>query len=185
MPWGHLAVGYLCYVGYAVGRDECDVHGPPLAALAFRTQFPDLVDKPLAWTFGVLPSGRSLAHSLITLTLVMAVVLLVAKRYDRWYVGSAFGIGYFSHLVGDSVHPAVEGRWRLLTNLGWPLLPPPAFGEERGIAAHLSAVLLDVLHGTLGWLFWLQIGLGVAVLVVAGYIELAKRRSGSPAKTAG
>jgi hypothetical protein len=59
-PWEHLAVGYLLYSVSCVlwGRYPTRIG---VAALAFGTQFPDLVDKPLGWWLGVLPSGQSFA----------------------------------------------------------------------------------------------------------------------------
>jgi hypothetical protein len=64
-PWEHVVVGYLAYsaVSHAVaGRAPS---GRAAIAVAFAALLPDLVDKPLAWGLGVLPSGRSFAHSLV------------------------------------------------------------------------------------------------------------------------
>lgn len=179
MPWGHLGAGYLLYVWYSIYRPRLDPHGSAVIALIVGTQFPDLVDKPLAWTFSVLPSGRSLAHSLLTAALVIAVVLYVTNRIGRWYWGTAFSIGYLAHLVTDSLQPALAGQTALLTYLGWPILRPPAYGEESGVMAHFKSVGKDVSQGQLDFFFWSQIGLLLSAFAVAAYIEWNKRHDPS------
>jgi len=64
-PWGHLAVGYVAFsvfVRFRLGRQPS---GHAALALAVATQLPDLIDKPLAWQFGLLSSGISVAHSIL------------------------------------------------------------------------------------------------------------------------
>lgn len=131
-PWGHLAFGY---VGYLLVRPHAIRHGDRLAVLAalFGSQFPDMVDKPLAWGFAVLPSGRSLAHSVFALVVVSAVVWAVAVEYDRREVAVAFPVGYVTHLLGDAVVPVYEGSYGELNYLLWPLLPAPEYDEPTGL----------------------------------------------------
>src|SRR6056297_3615611 len=96
-PWGHAVVGYLAYSGTThVGWKRPPSHAATVALL-FGTQFPDLVDKPLAWSLGVLPSGRSLAHSTLTAVLLVCVLYVVFAR--RRAVVGAFALGYASHLL--------------------------------------------------------------------------------------
>lgn len=148
-PWGHLAVGYLCYVAWARHRR---VPQQPLAvvAVAVGSQFPDLVDKPLAWTVAVLPSGRSLAHSLFTAAIVLALVARLGRRYGRRAVSTAFAIGYLTHTLGDLgprviggllVADATQLRWT--TYLVWPLLPAPPYPNDSSLVEHLLAFSLD------------------------------------------
>lgn len=123
LPWGHAAVGYLLYslaLGYG---DRQPPDGWAVLALGFGTQFPDLVDKPLAWTFAVLPAGRSLAHSTLTLGVVGLVVLSVAHRRGAVVPAVAFLTGYASHLVTDAVAPVVYGDLGALNFLLYPLVP--------------------------------------------------------------
>jgi hypothetical protein len=129
-PWEHLAFGYVLYAIYIRLRGLLapgDSYVPPsdrvAVGLAVGTQFPDLVDKPLAWVFGLLPSGVSLAHSVFV---ALPVVILLTVS-DRWWgldgVGIAFGMGYLSHLAGDLLYPlAVEGGISI-TYLMWPVVP--------------------------------------------------------------
>jgi hypothetical protein len=136
-PWGHLAFGY---VGYLLVRPWAIRRADRVAVLAalFGSLFPDLVDKPLAWGLAVLPSGRSLAHSVFALIIVSAVVWVVAVEYDRREAGIAFPIGYVTHLVGDGLVPIYEGSYGELSYLLWPLLPAPAYDEPTGILDALA-----------------------------------------------
>lgn len=149
-PWGHVAVGYLLWSASVRGVDGRRPTGAEVAALAVGTQFPDLVDKPGAWVFGVLPSGRSLAHSLITATVVIAVVYVLARRRRREWLAAAFGVGYVSHSLADTVSSLLSGEFDKLTYLLWPVTPVPVYGPESGDSS-----------ATLG-LFLLQLALTVA-----------------------
>ncbi|SEP30313.1 LexA-binding, inner membrane-associated putative hydrolase [Halogranum amylolyticum] len=103
------------------------------------TQFPDLIDKPLAWSVAVLPTGRSLAHSLITASLVITLARTVSRRYNRSGYAVAFGIGYLSHLAADGLHPVIKGDFASLTYLTWPLLPLPVSDTDKSFLAHFLA----------------------------------------------
>jgi len=145
-PWGHLAAGYLVYsvvvhLGY---RRRPDSRGT--VALAFGTQFPDLVDKPLAWSFGLIPNGRSLAHSLLTGVLVVVLDLLF-RRYDARSLAPAFGIGYLVHLFTDAIYPLMAGEYDRLGFLAWPLVPPVEYTTEPSFSAHLQGLSLTSFLG--------------------------------------
>ncbi|MFC6954600.1 metal-dependent hydrolase [Halorubellus litoreus] len=132
-PWGHLGLGYLL-ARASVPTDQ--VRGAHLLAVALGTQFPDLVDKPLAWTFTILPSGRSLAHSVFALVVVVGFAWVVCRRYDRPTLAVVFGIGYASHLLGDSLHALVGLEWEFLTFLVWPLLELPPYENDSSFVSH-------------------------------------------------
>lgn len=139
-PWAHLAVGYLVYTASTHARRGRSPTGLATLAVAGGTQLPDAIDKPLAWTVGVLPSGRSLAHSLLVASLVVAVAFAVARRYDRQSLATAFGAGYLSHLAADGLQSLVAGEYVYLSYLGWPVLPPPPYGVEQGFVGHVTSV---------------------------------------------
>lgn len=142
-PWEHLAVGYLCYsLLLHLGFGRSPRNGPTIA-LVVGTQFPDLVDKPLAWTFGILPNGRSLAHSLLTALVLLALVRFVFYRYRRPWLANAFGIGYLTHLAGDALYPLLAGDLYYLSFLAWPLAPAIEYGE-KSFAAHLPSFELSM-----------------------------------------
>lgn len=172
-PWGHLAVGYLAYslVSHLFARRRPD--GPAAIAVAFGTQFPDLVDKPLAWSFGVIPNGRSLTHSLISAVLIVVVVELLLRRWGYGRVATAFAVGYLSHLFGDALYPALEGDFYALGFLAWPVVPPIEYATEQSFLAHFRQLSLDSFVafefalGGLVFLLWLLDGAPGLGLVAA------------------
>ncbi|WP_265110662.1 metal-dependent hydrolase [Halosolutus halophilus] len=137
-PLGHLAFAYLWYVAYAVlARRPLPVRWA-LVPLAIGSQLPDLLDKPLAYG-GVLASGRSVGHSLLITALLVGFVSGGAHALRRRtpahsrthqlgaVAPAAFGVGYLSHLVGDSLGPLLAGIHADLTFLLWPVLPAPRY----------------------------------------------------------
>lgn len=137
-PWGHLAVGYLVYRGW---RGEAHLGVAPLFALAVGTQFPDLVDKPLAWGLGVLPAGRTLAHSLLFVVPLVVCCLAVSRYFGRTEVGLAFGVGIGTHILAD-VLPALWDPGTPPQMLLWPILALPE--SEHGVPG-ITALFLDAL----------------------------------------
>jgi len=157
-PWGHLAVGYLCYVGWRRHTESSTTGFAPalatLVLLAIGTQFPDLIDKPLAWTVHVLPAGRTLAHS----ALVAVPIALGGIRVLDPESGAAFAIGYWSHLVADSVWPLFEGQVGSLAFLLWPVLPLPTYEIAPSFGAHFAAFTVTPQVATEFALFGLAVG---------------------------
>jgi hypothetical protein len=163
-PWGHWGLGYLCYVGLSRARGDGAPTEAAALAVTFGTVAPDLVDKPLAWSLGVLPNGRSLAHSLVLAGAVLVVLWVAARRIDRAEPVVALAVGYLSHLAGDALYPALAGDWGALAFLGWPLLPPVGYASEGGFLANLLA--LDL--GPTAWAELALFGLGLAVWIGQG-----------------
>ncbi|WP_318568769.1 metal-dependent hydrolase [Salinigranum marinum] len=150
LPWAHAAFGYLLFTGKSGVRPA----GVPVLALAFGTQFPDLVDKPLAWTFGVLPSGRSLGHSVFALVVICGLLYVVVSESRRREL-LAFAIGYASHLLGDGIAPAAEGEFAQFGFLFWPLTSAPL--SDEGMA------FIDFFT-TLEFSGWFVFGVGLTLL---------------------
>lgn len=141
-PIGHLAVGYLSYV-ITVARTR---RAPPidwrvLVVIAVGTQLPDLVDKPLSY-WGLLSSGRSVAHSLVVFgTVAAGLRLLVAFVRDRrsdstvWHAFSRYrlplAVGYLSHLAADSYGSVLAGELWSVRYLAWPVLPAPLYSGDE------------------------------------------------------
>lgn len=162
-PWEHLAVGYLCYslLVHLRGRTP---DGRAVLALAFGTQFPDLVDKPLSWALDVLPAGV-LTHSLFVALPLSVLVLMVARRRSRTELGLAFVVGYLSHLPGDVFPSLVFGDRLRAWFLFWPAVPRPGVdvsdpivgpGAGSGLltnAAYYFGEYVDVLLGPRGMLY--------------------------------
>ncbi|UPV98937.1 metal-dependent hydrolase [Halorussus gelatinilyticus] len=170
-PWGHLGVGYLCYVFWVHGSDSREQTFLTLLAMGFGTQFPDIIDKPLAWSFELLPSGRSLAHSLLTASLILAVVYWIGHRRHRTDLVTAFGIGYLSHSFADLGPTVVFGllygdmsqvQWT--TYLLWPVLPSPPYPSDSAFMDHLMAfrfepyVIVQFLIFGVGIFVWIATG---------------------------
>ncbi|SFG72478.1 LexA-binding, inner membrane-associated putative hydrolase [Halopelagius inordinatus] len=167
-PWGHLAVGYLCYTALVRLRGEGRQTSLALLAVGLGSQFPDLVDKPLAWSFAVLPSGRSLAHSLITASVIIGVAYWVGRRRGREEAAVAFGVGYVSHCLADLGPNVIFGllrgdveQLRWTTYLVWPLLPSPPYPNDSSFIEHLAAfefssyILVQFAFVGVAFLVWL------------------------------
>lgn len=156
-PTDHVLVAILPIAAYCLLRHRrLPTSGVILVAL-FAGVFPDLVDKPLAWTFGVVPSGRMVAHSLVFAVPVIAGVVFVSYRRDRLAHGLAFGWGYVSHIVGDFFRVITEGAsYYYYPNLFWPLMAAnpdrnPGFGNEIFVVDLELFVELAVIAFFLGY----------------------------------
>lgn len=143
LPWGHVAIGYLCYSLAIRFREKHPPQGIAVLTLAIGTQFPDLIDKPLGTGLDVLPSGRSLAHSLLFAFVLGIIVWTLANQYDRQLEGTAFVAGHSLHLVGDTIPVAIAGRWEQGGFLLWPLVPASQYSivEDQPFLEYLAVHL--------------------------------------------
>lgn len=164
LPWGHAAVGYLCMSLAVRYRYRVPPHGPAAIAVAIGTQLPDLIDKPLAWTFGPIPSGRSLAHSLVFLAGLSAIVWVLTTRYDRRLEGSAFIGSYLSHLLADMLPAALAGEWAKLGAVLWPITPVYRYTDE--LDRSIIRFFLDLVPAAL-----VSLELGITVVALALWIS--------------
>ncbi|MDS0280774.1 metal-dependent hydrolase [Haloarcula onubensis] len=134
--------------------------GHTLLLVLVATQLPDLVDKPLAWTFGVLPSGRMFAHSLVISVPVLSVGCVLAVRRGWGRPAVVFTLAYLSHIAGDFYPMLWLGtEYYFFPNLFWPLLPAnpdlrPSFSAH--FSGDFSSLLLPF----------------SVFLVIVGYIAL-------------
>jgi membrane-bound metal-dependent hydrolase YbcI (DUF457 family) len=122
-PWEHLAFGYLLVSAYHRLAIERRPGFGVLLAVVLGTQLPDLIDKPLAWSFGVLPSGLSLGHSLFFAIPVSLLAVIVSRARGRSTLGTTFAIAYGSHLLGDATYPLLTGGSFSPQFMLWPLVP--------------------------------------------------------------
>ncbi|WP_135807133.1 metal-dependent hydrolase [Halorussus marinus] len=134
-PWEHLAVGYLAYSLSCHLRGDGAPGGWPAVALAVGTQFPDLLDKPLSWSLGVVASGQSVAHSVLLAVPVSALAIGAATGVGRRRVGEGFAVGYLSHLPSDVFYPLVRGARPNVDAVLWPLASAPAGEANAGLLA--------------------------------------------------
>lgn len=178
-PMGHLAVGYLLLAAERHRRVGATPGHAATLVVAAGTQLPDVVDKPLAWTVPLLPSGRSLAHSLLVAALVTALVWRYAARRGRPDLGAAFGVGYLSHLAADALGSVLAGEPGDLVFLGWPLLPPLTDEGPRSIVTRFADLAATLAAGIVPPLLVLEAALVVAAVWLwarQGYPGLARPR---------
>lgn len=160
-PWGHLALGYLALSGLRrVQRRR--IGGREVLWLALGTQLPDLVDKPLSWYVGGLP-GRGLGHSALTAILLTLIVASVVGNPDGRDDGVAFLVGLWTHLLGDSVRPALADRYADLSFLLWPILPAPEYDAPTSVLGQLRRLTAMDLVAT---------GVAVEVVLFVGVVSL-------------
>ena len=100
---GHIAGAYFIYVGYERLRGTNRIDGWFIPVLVVASLVPDLIDKPLAWYFGVLPTGRSLGHSLLFLVPLVIVSVAYFRSRDRPELGVAVAVGCLSHIALDAL----------------------------------------------------------------------------------
>lgn len=141
LPWGHASVGYLCYTLYTRLRYRRAPLGPAVVALAVGTQFPDLIDKPMAWTYSILPSGRSFTHSVLTVAVVAGLLYWTYRNRTELATAGAFVVGWASHLFADS-YSVLFGEPTCVDYLLWPLAICPYEEGSRSIIEFLLAVEL-------------------------------------------
>lgn len=147
-PIGHASVAYLLYALSTRSRfDGSPSHGAAVI-VAFASQVPDLIDKPLAWYLGVLPGGRTLAHSLFVLVPLSFVVYGFARRRGVGEYGVAFAVGALAHTLLDAL-PILWDSTTPWEALFWPLLSP-GFSEEG------APTILGLLRDSLGQPYFLS-----------------------------
>lgn len=124
MVWGlskHLAFGYLLYslAQHVRGRSPT---GMTTGVLALGIVFPDLIDKPLTF-LGILEYGRGPAHSLLIAGPIIVIVHLFSNRWNHPEFGTAFAVGYISHIPVDMYGPLLTGHHSIDTAfLFWPVV---------------------------------------------------------------
>lgn len=162
-PWGHLAFAYLLHSAFVHLWYRRRPAWPGVALAAIGSQVPDLIDKPLAWTLNVLPSGRSLGHSVLVGTVIVVVAVALCRRYGLR--GWPFALGYYSHLLGDSIRPLLDGRFHDLAFLLWPFFElAPGSGPSVGIVQYLlnaqleGSVLVELGLASVVFVWWLLDG---------------------------
>lgn len=171
-PWEHLAVAYVLYslLSNVFIRESPSTR--ETIAVVVGSQLPDLVDKPLAWTFGITEAGYSVGHSMFVAPLVcLSVYVLAARNGDRHLAG-AFSLAYVSHLVTDVLNPMRSGRRPEPDVVLWPISSPPAT-DHGGFVDHFGVYFLrhvdTILAGGSSAEIILQFGLGGLVLVLWVY----------------
>ncbi len=120
-PWEHAVIGYLAFsVGVHLLARRSPT-GPEAIVVVFASVLPDLIDKPLAWEFGVFASGYGIAHSVFFAVPLAALAVAIGTARERFGEGAAFAVGYLFHLPAD-LAPAYVSRGHVpFERVLWPL----------------------------------------------------------------
>ncbi|SDR30536.1 metal-dependent hydrolase [Natronobacterium texcoconense] len=174
-PWEHAIVGYLAYSLFCHAYYRESPGGLEAFAVVFASVLPDIIDKPLAWEYGVFETGYALGHSIFFAIPLAIVVGFLARSWGRTRTGVAFGLGYLLHLPADVVDGYVRGgelEWGIVL---WPVAPvetPPTHTHEGFLAefTRLFAGYFDqLLAGDLSTYLWLQVGIAVLTALLWVY----------------
>ncbi|WP_226041653.1 metal-dependent hydrolase [Natrinema sp. DC36] len=169
-PWEHAIVGYLAYslCCHAVFRESPT--GLEAFTVVFASVLPDLIDKPLAWEYGVFENGYAIGHSLFFAVPLAIFVGMIAHAATRSRAGLAFGLGYLLHPFGDVVDSVFRQGVLQFELMLWPIAsveghsPGPSFLEAFfDLFGRYSS---DMLAGDISTYLWAQLGLAGAALVV-------------------
>lgn len=193
MPWEHAIIGYVAYSLFVHAVYQDSPTGSETIVVVFASLLPDLIDKPLAWQFGVFEGGYALGHSIFfAVPLSIAVAILAYNRRQARF-GWAFGIGYLIHLPFDILPTYIGSGDLLLERVLWPIggsgtqqdsvfegatinfVPYVRSIGGQLLAGEPSRYLLFVLGlGSFAFLLWLYDGMPV---VREGYHSVRERIS--------
>lgn len=146
LPPEHFLVAFIPLLVYVLVRDKQLPSLRFVAVVFLGTQFPDLIDKPLAHQFGVLPSGRVFMHSLPTAIPVLLIIGLYGWKTNRLRLSSAFIFSHLSHLLADNYRLLIQSKPQIPADLLWPLTQPiarpvaPYWAGARGINVRLWTI---------------------------------------------
>ena len=169
-PWEHAIVAYLAYslCCHVIFRDS--PAGLEAFAVVFASTLPDLIDKPLAWEFGVFDSGYAVGHSIFFAVPLAIFVGTIAHAATRPRAGLAFGLGYLSHPLADVVDSVFRQGLLQVDLMLWPIVSvdgqPPGPGVLEVFVHYFGRYWSAVLAGDLSTYLVLQFGLAGVVLVV-------------------
>ncbi|SDC62486.1 metal-dependent hydrolase [Natrinema hispanicum] len=169
-PWEHAIVAYLAYSLCCHIAFRKSPTGLEAFAVVFASVLPDLIDKPLAWEFGVFDSGYAIGHSIFFAVPLAILIGTIAHAATRPGVGLAFGLGYLSHPPADIIDSVFRQGALQVELMLWPITPvegrPPGPGLLEGFFYFFDRYWSAVLTGDLSTYLLFQFGLAGVVLVV-------------------
>jgi hypothetical protein len=127
-PWEHLAFGYVLYSAFARLVWDRPMGDAEALVVVVATQVPDLVDKTLSWTFGVVATGYGPAHSVLVAGPTVLLVGGVLRGRGRGPLAAALAVAYGSHLIGDFL--ALRANGPNPSRLLWPVAPRTPYGRD-------------------------------------------------------
>lgn len=164
-PIGHAAGAYILYNLYSRARGTSPPGEIAVWILLFGSLIPDIIDKPLAWYVGVLPTGRSLGHSLLFIVPLCIALGVIAYRYGRLEWAIAFTIGALSHLLLD----ALPALWRDDTSASFLLYPLVSVGTYDNGAPTILGLLRSSLNDPYFHLEFVFLFVALVMWVYDGY----------------
>lgn len=165
LPSEHFIVAFVPVLVYVGVRDR-EFPSPRLIGIVFvGSQFPDLIDKPLAHEVALLPSGRVFMHSLPFAIPIIVLVSLYGWRTRRLRASSIFGFSYLTHLLADNYRAFIRPNPQIPPDLLWPFRPP----KPRPLVPHWAGDNLINIH--------LWTGFSVIVLSSLAYFLILDLRT--------
>lgn len=131
-PWEHLVLGYVLFSLYTHVRFRESPTGVESVGVLIGSQLPDLIDKPLAWTFGLVETGYAIGHSILFAPGFCGLAIAISVRVGRLRTGIAFVIAFLSHLASDIVYPIAWGRPADPRVVLWPIAHAPGSARDGG-----------------------------------------------------
>ncbi len=124
LPHEHFLVAFLPVCAYVLMRDRRLPSRWLVFVVFVGSQFPDLIDKPLAHQLGLIPSGRVFMHSLPFAIPIVALAVVYGWYTDRVRGGAVFAFAYLSHIVADNYRELFDPSTPIPPDLLWPFRPP-------------------------------------------------------------
>ena len=169
-PWEHVLVGYVVFSLFRHATTREPPTEREALLVAFGALLPDLVDKPLAWEFGVFESGYALAHSVLFAVPVALAAVLLSRVLGTGRSGLAFAVGYLLHLVGDVVPVYARTGEVFVDHLLWPVVVVrnvgQPFGLFEGVRRNLTPYVESVLAADPSTYFLLKLLVGGTALAL-------------------
>lgn len=106
LPPTHIAFTYVA----ARGVLGSSIDRLSLFLLAFFALLPDMVDKPLYYSFGLFNSGRNVLHNIFVPIIVISAYLVARKRDWGKYVLILF-IALSTHVLGDLLQSFIKSLY--------------------------------------------------------------------------
>lgn len=137
-------MGYLVYSLFSHAYYRESPGGLEAFAAVFASVLPDIIDKPLAWEYGVFHAGYALGHSVFFAIPLSIAVGMFARSYGRPRAGVAFALAYLIHLPADVVDGYVRDGmfnvWIVLWPLGRDRVPSHSHGHGHGFVEQFSVL---------------------------------------------
>lgn len=174
-PWEHALFAYIFYSLSCRFTVREPPSGRATLVLVFASTLPDLIDKPLAWQYGIFAGGYGVTHSMFIAIPVSVSVYAIARRWSFSQMGVAFAIGYLLHLLGDVLPVSIHRRHLYIQHILWPIgdhVPSDSHGSFiRGVTYYLIGYVETILAFEPTAVFVLQLGsaiIGLSLWIVDG-----------------